>query len=146
MNFQKIPPVELSDDLLDLSFRKAREKGKSKKLVGNWLQIIRKKETLKLDIVKDQLSSKLEKISSIFPDTTILPSFYIELIKLTLDYSKLLKSLASLSWARKKIHSLHREKISEIYHTKERQEIKNLSKQFYGRVSSILKQINSNLI
>ena len=75
-----------------------------------------------------------------------MPPFYIELIKLTLDYSKLSKSLASLSWARKKIHSLHREKISEIYHTKERQEIKNLSKQFYGRVSSILKQINSNLI
>ena len=32
MNFQKIPPVETSSHFLDLAFRKAREKGKLKKL------------------------------------------------------------------------------------------------------------------
>ena len=62
MNFQNIPPVENSKFLLDLAFRKAREKGKMKKLGGNWLQIIRQKESLKLDVIKDCIVPRLKNV------------------------------------------------------------------------------------
>ncbi|MBU0457215.1 MAG: GTPase [Nanoarchaeota archaeon] len=145
MNFQNIPPVENSKYFLDLAFSKAREKGKSKNLKGNWLQIIRIKESLKLDIIKDTIVPRLEKILHTFPGTADLPQFYIKLIRLTLDYSQLKKSFGAVNWAIKRIRSLQKEYVGNITRTKERDKIKDLSKQFYGRVSSTLKQIDPNL-
>jgi len=145
MNFQKIPPVENPKVLLDLAFRKARMKGKAKKLTGNWLQIIRMKESLKLDIIKDSLVTRLESILEIFPHTEALPSFYITLMKLTLDFSEFKKSLGAINWAIKKIGFFQKEYVRKIVKEKDRYKIKDLSKQFYGRVSSVLKQIRSNL-
>ena len=145
MNFQYIPPVESSKDLLDLAFRKAREKGKSKKLVGNWLQIIRKKEGMKLDIIKDNLVTKLEKILDDFPGIDSLSDFYIKLMKLTLDYSEYKKSCGAVSWAVKKIRELHRNYVRMVVKEKDRSEINNITKQFYGRISSFLKQIEPNM-
>ena len=64
MNFEKLAPVESSKVLLDIAFKKAREKEAQKKLQGTWIQLIKRKESLKLDIVKDSLVSKLEKVLS----------------------------------------------------------------------------------
>jgi nucleolar GTP-binding protein len=146
MNFQTIPPVDSSKHLLDIAFKKAREKGKQKKLKGNWLQIIRQKEALKLDIIKAVLDAKLEKIGQTFPELEVLPRFYISLMKFTLDYSLLKKSLNSITWAREKISSFQGGYVRQIVKEKDRARIANLSKQFYGRISSIMKQINKNLL
>jgi len=145
MNFEKIPPVETSKSLLDIAFRKARERGKSKNLTGNWLQIIRQKESLKLDIIKDNIVPRLDKIVEIFPDTRVMSKFYIDLMQLTLDYGELKKSLGAAGWAAKRIRLLHREYVSKINKTKEREKIKGLIREFYGRISSTLNQINPNL-
>jgi len=146
MNFEKLLPVETDKSLLDLAFRKARERGRMKNLTGNWLQIIRQKEALKLDIVKDTIVPRLQKTLSDFPDTKVLPPFYLRLMELTVDYQEFKKSLGALNWAVKRIQKLHREYVSKIYKTKEKEMIKDLSKQCYGRISSTLKQINPNLI
>jgi len=145
MNFQNIPPVESGKSMLDLAFKKARERGKQKKLIGNWLQIIRKKECLKLDIIKDTLTTRLFKILTSFPGTSELPQFYQKLIKLTLDFTLLKKSFGAVDWAIKKIRFFHREYVSKVTKTKDRGQIKDLTRQFYGRISSILKQINPQL-
>ncbi|MEK6969639.1 MAG: GTPase [Nanoarchaeota archaeon] len=145
MNFEKIPPVDSSKALLDHAFKKAREQGKLKDLKGNWLQIIRKKESLKLDIIKDVLVTRMEKIIQTFPDIEHLPKFYLRLMELTLEPSQLRKSLAALNWANKKIRFFQKEFVSKINLTKDRKSIGDVSRQFYGRVSSVLKQISSNL-
>ncbi len=145
MNFQKIPPVGKSDEWLEQAFKKARQRGKSKNLQGNWLQIIRKKEGLKLDIVKDVLVIKLDKILTTFPGLGDLPPFYVRLLKLSLDYVKLKQSLGAVNWAREKIRKLHGSYVRQIVKEKERDAIKALSKQFYGRTASFLKQIKENL-
>src|SRR3989338_8969617 len=88
MNFEKLPPVENSKVLLDIAFRKAREKEQQKKFQGTWLQIIKRKESFKLDIVKDDLVSKLEKILTQFPQTEVLPQFYINFKELGCRSSK----------------------------------------------------------
>lgn len=145
MNFQHIPPVERQKVLLDLSFRKAREKSRNKKFVGNWLQKIRYKENLKIDIVKDTLITRLRKILETFPGTLDLPGFYQDLIKLTLDYPKFKKSFGAVDWAVKQISKVHRVYIKQVNGTKEGLDVKNVTKQYYGRISSILKQIDPQL-
>ena len=145
MNFEKIPPVESSKHFLDVAFRKAREKGKLKNLKGNWLQIIRQKEALKLDIIKDNIVPRLQKIIEIFPDTRVLAQFYLDLMDLTLDYRELKQSLGAVNWGIKRVRLLHKDYVSRIFKTKGRGKIKDLSREFYGRISSTLKQIDSNL-
>jgi nucleolar GTP-binding protein len=145
MNFQNIPPVENSKSLLELAFSRARIKGRQKTLKGNWLQIIRKKECLKLDIIKDTLVPRLEKILLDFPNESDLSSFYLKLIKLTLDYPTWKKSLGAMKWAQNKTRFFQKEYVSKIIKEKDRAVISQLSKQFYGRLSSVLKQIDDNL-
>lgn len=146
MNFERLPPVENSKLLLDLAFRKARRKGMQKNLKGNWLQIIRQKECLKLDIIKDTLVPRLETILTSFPSLDHLPPFYIKLMKLTIDYSTLKTSLGAINWAIKRVRSFQKQYVSKIIKEKEQSKIKDLSNEFYGRVSSTLKQIDPNLV
>jgi nucleolar GTP-binding protein len=146
MNFQKIPPIETSKDILDIAFRKARVRGKAKKLKGNWLQIIRQKEAMKLDVVKDIVVPRLEKILHSFPSLDDMTEFYFQLMNLTLDYPKYKKSLGAVNWAIKKVRDLQKSYVRMIVKEKEQQKIKDLTKQFYGRLASFLKQIDSNLI
>jgi len=145
MNFQYIAPVEKSKDILDISFRKARVRGKQKNLKGNWLEIIRKKEALKLDIVKDITVTRLAKILDEFPETLQLPDFYVKLMKLTLEFSEYKKSCGAISWALDKIRNLHSNHVKKIFKEKEGSKVKLITKQFYGRLSSILKQIDPQL-
>ena len=145
MNFEKLPPVDSSKVLLDIAFRKARERGSQKKLEGTCLQIIKKKESLKLDLVKDTLVQKLEHILTQFPQTEALPEFYIKLMKITLEFGDFKKSLGALNWANGRIRLLQREYISKINRAQEPGRIKSASKEFYGRISSTLKQIDANL-
>jgi len=145
MNFQNIIPVERSKNYLDLAFGRAREKSK-KKLKGEWLEKIRKKEMIKLDVIKDQLVSRLDKIVKSFPSLDSLPKFYIELLKLTLDYGELKKSLGGVSWAIGKIRFLQKDYVRKISKSHEAGKIRSLKGEFYGRISSVIKQIDKQLV
>lgn len=145
MNFQKIPPVESSKNLLDKAFRRAREKGQQKDLIGNWLQVIRQKECLKIDVIKDNLVTSLREIKAVFPEEKVLPSFYQKLMGLTLDLKKLNQIYKDLDWAIQKISAFQKEYVRKIRFTKERSIIGNHSCQFYGRISSILKDLGPKL-
>ncbi len=145
MNFQTIPSVESEKALLDLAFSKARVKGVQKNLQGNWLEIIRKKEGLKIDIVKDTLVTKLDRIREEFPHPKNLPEFYVKLMDLTIDLGQYKKSLAAIDWAKDKVRFFQGEYVRKIFKTTDRNKIRDLSHQFYGRISSVIKQINSNL-
>lgn len=145
MNFQFIVPIERSKDYLDIAFRKAREKS-NKKLEGEWLEKIRRKEMIRLDVIKDQLVERLDKVVKSFPSLDHLPPFYIELIKLTLDYGDLKKSLGGVSWAIGKVRFFHKNYVTKLSKVQERNRIQVLKNEFYGRISSVVKQINSGLI
>src|SRR3989344_8225 len=145
MNFQKVNPVPSSKALLDTAFSRARVQGKAEDFTGNWLQIIRKKEVLKLGIVQETLVSRLEQGMRTFPEVDQLPQFYQKLIRLTLDYQALKKSCGALGWAIKKIQYFHSDYVQKVNLEKQRPNITLLMRQFYGRVSSIMKQIEPNL-
>jgi len=145
MNFQTIPSVESEKALLNLAFSKAREKGIQRNLQGNWLEIIRKKEGLKIDIIKDTLVSRLDRIRESLPHPKNLPDFYVKLMDLTIDLGQYKKSLAAIDWAKDKTRFFQGEYVRKIFKTTDREKIRDLSRQFYGRISSVIKQVNSNL-
>ena len=144
MNFQTLPPVPPPKELLDLAFGKAREKGR-KKLEGDHLTVIRTRESLKLDVIKYTLVQRLQKVLDDFPDTKSLPVFYQKMLDLTLDYALFKKSLGAVNWCLQKIRVLHRDNVRRLAKERKEANINPLAKQFYGRVSSLLKQIKPNL-
>ncbi len=145
MNFQKIPPVEGQAFFLDLAFRKAREKVASKKkLPKEILMRTRTKEILKIDVTKDILTSRLSKILAVFPGTSTLPIFYQDLINLTLDFKKLKASFGAMDWAIKQLNKLHMLYFKKIRKEKHAEKLNAITLQYYGRVSSVIKQIDKN--
>jgi len=145
MNFQTIPPVETSKTYLDLAFSKARVKAKSKKFSGERLLAAKRKENLKLDVIKDDLIERLNKIIQVFPSLDHLPEFYITLLKLTLDYRALKKSLGAVNWAIEKVKYFQKVYVGKVSRSQDYQTVKRNSKEFYGRISSVMKQVDGNL-
>ncbi len=146
MNFQTLPPVPQEKELIDTAFRRARVKGQQKKLTGDWLQKVRQKEILKLEVVKESFISKLENVGRNFPRLEELPVFYQELFKATLDVDKFKKYLASLLWARKQIQLLYQRIKQSIIREKDQLKIKNFCQQGYGRFASVIKQVSPGLL
>ena len=145
MNFQYLAPVPRGKDLLDLAFRKARERGTTKKLKGSWLEIIQKKEALKLDIIKDVLVQKLDSLIKDFPSSYTLPEFYKTLFSLTQDVPLYKKSRTTLTWASEKIREIHRQGVKKTARARDKPTINAAGREVYGRLSSILRQITPSL-
>lgn len=146
MNFQYLAPVETSAQLLDLAFRKARERANTKKIKGPREDLIAKRESIKLDVSKDILVERLQKILQQFPKERELPSFYQDMLQLTLDYPLYKKSLGAIKWTIEKVSQIHREYVRRINQQDLPQRQKLLSREYFGRISSVLKQINPNLL
>lgn len=147
MNFEKIPPVRNSQDLMNSAFRKAREKSTSKEKTRDedWLSFTKKKESAKLDSIASQLQEDLGKIITDFPESQALPNFYLQLMNMTLDLQQFKKSFGAIAWAVQRIKLLHKEYVQKIVKSKEKYLLILASREFYGRVSSVLKQIDKNL-
>jgi nucleolar GTP-binding protein len=149
MNFQSIKPVEEYKFYLDLAFRRAREKGdklRGKKLKGGRLDKSKYIELMKMQVINDTIVSRMDAIVKSFPQVDDLPEFYNELVKLTIDYGQLKKSLGSVNWLRirsKKLFDMYKGKINR---NKQFERINILKKEFLGRLSSMVKQIKKDFI
>ncbi|MBI2151787.1 hypothetical protein HYU21_03630, partial [Candidatus Woesearchaeota archaeon] len=93
MNFQTLSTVPSSKQMLDEAFRKSREQADKKSFRGEWIQKVKQNESTKLDVFKNELAQKLQRILKEFPDSERLPRFYNKLLRLTLDYDMFKKSL-----------------------------------------------------
>lgn len=148
MNFQGLEKIENDRFYIDLAFRKATERAaqlRGCKIKGTRLEKSKKLELVKIDAVKDLLSSKLQRMIKGFPDLESLPEFYKELVKCTIDYPALKKSLGSLKWAWQKVSEMHRNYSRKIKKCQEMSRINSYRREYYGRISSVLKQIKNEL-
>ncbi len=145
MNFQLIPNIETPKSLLDGAFRHARERAGQKKFQGEWAERSRRKECLKIDVVTEHLVSKLERYLQAFPAEKGLPDFYLKLMHLTIDYVLYKKSLASLKWLQRRIQGFQKEYARKVAKGNHPTKFRQATMEFYGRVSSIVKQVGSNL-
>ncbi len=144
MSFQDIKPIEDANFYLNRAFGRANKKAKSLKLKGDKLVRARKKEQIKIDIVKNILASDMDAIIKSFPSVMHLTDFYRELIEITIGIRDLRKSLAALNWAKKKILDFSKNYIKKIRYSNNLEYISKTKNEFYGRTSSFIKQIKSD--
>lgn len=150
MNFQSLNKIEKPQFYMDLAITKAMKESDQKfsnKSVKQLIPITRDKIAAEAKIggVAKHLKKNMDSIIKEFPNFDELDIFYKSLIKATLDYPEMKKSLGAINWAGKKIEELSKIYLSKLNRSKDKRFIKSLSSEFYGRVSSVLKQIKSNL-
>ncbi|UCE36311.1 MAG: 50S ribosome-binding GTPase [Thermoplasmata archaeon] len=141
-NMYKIPSILTADEIIDKAFKKAKKvqvvvKGKSKK--DNKIAIA------KVKAVKNTISSSLNRYVKSFPSFDTIPPFYYELFDASIGVDALRKSLGALDWCRKTIENIADETVAKIRRSDNREYIKAQRTCFFGRSSSVIKQISKDL-
>jgi len=147
MNFQDLRKIEDYNFYLDRAFKESKKKGHTQYLRSNGDKTsrIRTAEYEKIRIFGNEIKTKFEAITKNFPSIDSMPEFYQELVRNSLDYNLLKKSLGAVAWVSQEIIKLSDEFQRKIKHSKNEIEIKKIMNSYYGRASSIVKQIKNNL-
>lgn len=132
--FEKIPTVLTADELLDKAFSRASRAGRGKR---DRLNAEKSMITTSSNILSDNLANIVRR----FPTLDGLPKFYYELTDLLVGIEKMKLSLASIDWAGRKIRKLSKEYLSDL----QDQDPVVVRKRAYGRISSIVREIDSDL-
>jgi nucleolar GTP-binding protein len=146
MNFQELRVVETPAAYLDTAFRRSRKKLDNFKPKGKD-RFPRQKEIelVKLESFHQTLCNSLMEILKSFPLIEELDRFYLELIKVTLDYTKLKKSLGAVNWAEKKVSSFSNIYRKKLQGSRDSITFNKLKLEYYGRTTSFVKQIKDEL-
>lgn len=141
--FRNIPPILAAKQLLDRSIRRTKKiqiHDRDKRYEIKKI-IISRTETFITD-----LTSQLESYVKNFPSIDKLPLFYQEIIDIKIDTDKLKKSLGAIDWARKTTLMVYSTQNSSLIKSGNVEFLKQKQKEIYGRVSSIVKQVDKNLV
>ncbi|RMF55470.1 GTP-binding protein [Candidatus Woesearchaeota archaeon] len=148
MSFQDIKPVENADFYIDLAVKKAKKKAsalkeKHRRNPGLEREIII--TTCKLECFTSLINQKFNEIISGFPSLDSMPEFYLELFKTVLGYGEVKKSLGSVQWASRQVTRLKNRIIADIKKAVSVKQVQTLKKEFFGRSTSVIKQIDKHL-
>ncbi len=148
MNFQNLVKVETADFYVGLAFRKAQERAgyAREKKARNNLEKSKFIETEKITTINSTLIKQLQNILTCFPSIDQLEPFYLGLIKITLDYAQLKKSLGALNWCVQKVKDFSNLTIKNIRLSRDITAVNNHRRAYYGRVASLLRQIKPQLV
>ena len=141
--YEKIPVILTADKLLDRSFRKT-----NKILIVDRNVSYKKKKTIiaKTESFSDTLTGQLEQYVKKFPSIDNMHPFYQELLSLHIDNDKLKRSLGAVDWARKTCQMIYKKQSRALKKTKNIDFLMTKQKEIYGRMSSVVKQVNSDLV
>ncbi len=147
MNFQDLLKVETPKTYIDIAFARAKKSADDVRAQTKGSRLIksRRVEAEKITSINSALSKPLQKILESFPSLHRLDTFYLELIKLTLDYRELKRALGAVNWCKKAVNKISDQYLSKIRRATEFETINAMRREYYGRVSSIIKQIKENL-
>ncbi len=147
MNFQNLSKIEKANTYLDIAFSRASKKAderRSRKM-KNKIEKARQVELMRVNSAAGSLTSRLSKIVLSFPEVDNLPGFYSELVKATTDYPELKRALGALNWAKKQIDKFSSAAQRSISKCQDASKCGEYRCAFYGRVSSVMKQIDKSL-
>jgi len=150
MSFQTIQRIENPETYIDISFKSAEEAGaaKRKEFVGKKVnKLIRSRviEITKIKSLTKTAAKLLDGILKAFPSFDRLDPFYNALVKCTLDYDVLKKSLGAINWATQTLLRLEDDAERKIRATRQVEDVNKHRQAFYGRTASVFKQIKKNL-
>ncbi|MBM4237290.1 MAG: GTP-binding protein, partial [Euryarchaeota archaeon] len=137
-----IPTILTSEEILDKSFR--RVAGIKKKGTDR-LDGAKKTAIAKITASADIVSSTLDRYVKAFPSFEKGEEFRLEIVDVLVGVDKLKKSLGALAWCARRSSELGRDYLSRIRKASEVSEVLRLKKEFYGRLSSIVNQIQEEL-
>jgi len=140
--FKRLPIVLRAEELLDRSFRRAK-----KIRIADRDATYKAKKTIisRTDSFATSVISTLESYVKKFPSIDQLPSFYQELIDIKIDTNKLKKSLGAVDWARKTCQRIYSAQAKSLKKSKNVEFLKQKQGEIYGRMSSVVKQIDAEL-
>jgi len=138
----KIPSILTTDEVLDKAFKRA---SKVQVTVKDKFQRHNRIAIAKVRAASNTISSTLNKYIKSFPSFENIPLFYYELFDVSIGIDDLKKSLGALDWCKKKVMKIADEAVKNIIRSRNKTEIQKFRNAAYGRFSSILKQISSDL-
>lgn len=140
--FDKLPHVLSADDLLDLAFRRTKKVN----ITDRNAHFRKKKEVIaKTDSFVTTILDKMEAYVKEFPSIDNLHAFYQELIQIQINRDQLKKSLGAVDWARKVVFSIYTKQTKSLRKTRNLEFLQQKQKEIFGRVSSVIKQVNAEL-
>ncbi len=141
--FDNIPTVLTAEEIIDKMFRRARRV--EVPYSRNRIAMEKNLSIAKIYTARDVAVSTLRKYVKTFPYINKLHPFYRSLLDLLIDKNRYKKSLSSVNWAAGRIESFASNYASKIKGVRRVDEILKFRKEFYGRASSVLKDIDSDL-
>ena len=139
----KIPTVLSADELLDKAF------GRASKVTINGADALdkMKKTTLgRVTAIGDIIKDTLDKYVDTFPRIEKEEDFFPELVNLVVGLDQYKKSLGAIRWASNRTEILRSEALRKIRRSKDPRYIDIARNEFYGRISSVLRQISKDLL
>jgi nucleolar GTP-binding protein len=141
--FRNIPPVLTAKQLLDKAIRQTKNiqiHDRNKHFQIKKIVIARTESFI------TNILASLESYVKNFPSIDKLPLFYQEIIDIKIETDKLKKSLGAIDWARKTVAMVYSTQSSFLTKTGNIEFLKQKQREIYGRVSSIIKQVDKNLM
>jgi len=143
MNFKKIPQIVDAETLIDRTLRKS---GKIKIMDRSYEYQTKKTIIARTESFAENITNVLEKYVKDFPSIDNLPKFYQELIQIKINTDKLKKSLGAVDWARKTSKNIYNKQKHFLKKSGNIDFLKQKQSEIYGRISSIIRQIDKELI
>jgi nucleolar GTP-binding protein len=140
---QRIPTILTSEELLEKAFKKLVKVDSE---ADSKLEMIRKKSVSRVSSANDVLSTALQRYHNAFPSVTERKdSFMVELMCTVADMDRLKQALSKVGWAIGKLEDLRRNYTRAIKNAPDLDGIDNARKEYYGRVSSVIKRLDKDL-
>lgn len=142
MDLKKIPPAYTPEKLLDIAFRRASKEARKVQLKNRSLRKKRSEER-RVRESADYITSYLTRLEKLGDKIELADPFHRELLEINIGIDRIHSALERLSWAKMKIVKLGVRSRRNIRMKKGDPVI--LRKDFYGKTSSILGKIGSDL-
>jgi nucleolar GTP-binding protein len=141
--YREIPEILESQEIIDKAFKKT----KKVKIVDR-NTFYRKKKTIiaETDSFCNTIIIIFENYVKRFPSIDNMHPFYQEILKIKIDVDMLKKSLGGVNWAKKTISMIYKTQSKQLKKTQKLDFLKQKQKEIYGRITSIVKQIENELL
>jgi nucleolar GTP-binding protein len=136
-----------SAEILDTAFRRARKQALMLKSQRNRIKDAKGKNIRRIEVSANYVSKMLQKAVVDFPSMKKVNPFYKELIESTVDLDATLKALGHITAERKIITRLKARHIGRVkgLNKKEAGKAPEIAKEFYGRLSGLVKKLDSSI-
>ncbi|HIP66942.1 MAG TPA: GTP-binding protein [Candidatus Nanopusillus sp.] len=134
---------KIVDNILNKAFRRAKENANSIQDETNKINLAKKRELVRIETVKNIVTSEIDKLLIKIPKEKDLQEFYRSLLDIMFEWKNIKKSITRIKYVKRFVLDFYKRYKNSIKITKDTARMSQLRKEFYGRVASFLRR-NSN--